>query len=416
MDNIPNQTVIRQCISELAMEDHVHLLSDRYNKKLFTAECIQLFVIAQLERMESYGDMEKKIRANTDLQQLLKLKSISGSQISRKLEALPTETIQALFLSVIEKIKVHTHSYPGPSKNLGQLHLIDSTNLKLPPTLGQWAHVTKDRNGVKMHLELIVASPEIAYTNQIIPSTGNMSDYEGSDWLVTSEGATYVMDRGYVSYSRMDKWVKNNILFVVRVAEHHHFSILVERPVPDQTKVLRDMEVRMGKKNTEMKEKVRLVEFYDEKGRLYRVVTTRWDLEASEIAAIYKHRWLIELHFKWLKQHVRLTKLYSTKPQAIWNQMFLALIAHALTLYIQLKTETKKSTWDILQLLRTYAHQSWEAFENELTRRPTRTSKGRQKVPKATEPYVAKQTTDVGIIKTEIFRTKKPKNPRKKTK
>jgi IS4 transposase len=63
-------------------------------------------------------------------------------------------------------------------------------------------------------------------------------------------------------------------------------------------------------------------------------------LEASEIAAIYKHRWLIELHFKWLKQHVRLTKLYSTKPQAIWNQMFLALLAHALTLYIQLKTKT----------------------------------------------------------------------------
>jgi hypothetical protein len=409
MDNIPNQTVIRQCISELVLEDHLLLMSDRYIKKLFTAECIQLFVVAQLERMESYSDMEKKIRANEDLQQMLQVKSMSGSQLSRKLEALPTETIQALFTSVIDKIKALTQTCTGPSKNFGQLHLIDSTNLQLPPTLGQWARITKDRNGVKMHLELIVASPHIAFTNQIIPSTGNVSDYEGSDWLVTSEGATYVMDRGYVSYSRMDQWVERNILFVVRVAEHHQFSIHGERPISAQTKIVRDMDVRMGLKATEMKQIVRLVEFYDEKGRLYRVATTRWDLEASEIAAIYKHRWLIELHFKWLKQHVRLTKLYSTKPQAIWNQMFLALLAHALTLYIQLKTKTKKSTWEVLQLLRTYAHQGWEAFEKELTRPPTRTSKGRQKVPKADEPYVAQQKTTVGVIKTKKFRTKTKK-------
>lgn len=409
MDNIPNNTVIRQCISELSLKDHVFTLSDRYIKKLFTTECIAMFVIAQLGRMESYGDMEKKIRANKDLQQLLGFESISGAQLSRKIEDLPTDIIQALFLSVIDKIKSFTHACSGPSKNFGQLHLIDATYLRLPPSLGQWAKVSRDRNGVKMHLELIVASPDITYTNQIIPSTGNMSDYEGSDWLVTKKGATYVMDRGYVSYSRMDKWIEKDIQFVIRIADHHDFTILGERPVSAQTKISGDWDVRMGGKTTSMERNVRLVEFYDEKGRRYRVATTRWDLDAEEIAAIYKHRWLIELHFKWLKQHVKLTKLYSTKPQAIWNQMFLALIAHALTLYIRLKTGTKKSAWEVLQLLRTYAHQSWEAFETELNRQPSKPSKGRQKVPKKSDPYVAYQKTDVGIIKTKKFRTKPAK-------
>ncbi|WP_199925718.1 transposase [Paenibacillus bouchesdurhonensis] len=38
------------------------------------------------------------------------------------------------------------------------------------------------------------------------------------------------------------------------------------------------------------------------------------DKTADEIAQIYKNRWLIELYFKWLKQHLRLKKLHSYEP------------------------------------------------------------------------------------------------------
>ncbi|WP_144544078.1 transposase [Cytobacillus oceanisediminis] len=43
---------------------------------------------------------------------------------------------------------------------------------------------------------------------------------------------------------------------------------------------------------------------------------------------IYRNRWIIELFFRWIKQHLKLTKIRSTKPHGIWNQMFLALIAY----------------------------------------------------------------------------------------
>ncbi|WP_083496839.1 transposase [Brevibacillus choshinensis] len=37
------------------------------------------------------------------------------------------------------------------------------------------------------------------------------------------------------------------------------------------------------------------------------LITNRWDLSAGEISAMYRSRWVIEIFFKWLKQHVRIT-------------------------------------------------------------------------------------------------------------
>ncbi|THE12466.1 IS4/IS5 family transposase, partial [Bacillus timonensis] len=107
----------------------------------------------------------------------------------------------------------------------------------------------------------------------------------------------------------------------------------------------------------------------------------RWDLSASEIAEIYKNRWIIELFFKWIKQSLRFVKVWSTKPQGIWNQMFIAMIAYILTLIVKLKTKSKKSQKFILTNIRVYFDKTWEKFISALEYKPVKTSKGRQKVP-----------------------------------
>ncbi|MNC46496.1 Transposase DDE domain protein [compost metagenome] len=125
---------------------------------------------------------------------------------------------------------------------------------------------------------------------------------------------------------------------------------------------------------------VRLVVFEDEHGRCYHVVTNCWNQSAVEIAQIYKQRWLIELFFKWMKQHLRLIQVFSYSPEGIWNQMYLALIAFALCRLIHLRTQTSKTVWDVLQWIRIYAHAQWKVFQEALHRKPTRTSRGRQVV------------------------------------
>ena len=128
------------------------------------------------------------------------------------------------------------------------------------------------------------------------------------------------------------------------------------------------------------------MEYKDDEGKVYRVVTNRWDISAFEVSEIYRYRWKIELFFKWMKQHLKVVNLHNHKPEAVWNQIYLAMIAYGLSELIRIETQTGKSNWDIVKLLRIYWHDTWERFLSALHRKPSRTSKGRQKKAKRGRP------------------------------
>src|SRR5690606_8428254 len=298
---------------------------------------------------------------------------------SRRINDLDTAIVQKLFFKVVNQLKYHTNSLAGLPPNIGRLSIVDATHIKLPAILSEWAYVTKGWNVVKMHTRLIVASPDIAYPDKIVPTNGLVQDHEGGDILIEVSDATYVMDRGYMDFYRINEWIKDEIKFVIRLKAKIFEQTLEEYEVPKGTSIKRDAKVILDKEG-KMKP-VRLVEFLDDKGNLYKVATTRWDLEATEIAEIYKNRWIIELFFKWIKQSLRFVKVWSTKPQGIWNQMFIALIAYILTLIVKLKTKSNKTLLNILTHIRTYFDKSWDEFIVAINYKPKKTTKGRQKIP-----------------------------------
>ena len=128
----------------------------------------------------------------------------------------------------------------------------------------------------------------------------------------------------------------------------------LEEYEPTHPSVIRDAKVLYGIS----KVPVRYIEFVDEKERTYRILTTRFDLTDQQVMEIYRNRWIIELFFKWIKQHLKLTKIWSTKPQGIWNQMFLALIAYGLSLIVKLQTMSEKTPWEFFRILQTYLYKS----------------------------------------------------------
>lgn len=69
----------------------------------------------------------------------------------------------------------------------------------------------------------------------------------------------------------------------------------------------------------------------DTKGNILRLITNRFDLGADEISEIYCSRWVIELFFKWLKQHVEIKHFYGMSETAIHNQFTLRLSPIACT-------------------------------------------------------------------------------------
>src|SRR5699024_4622809 len=82
------------------------------------------------------------------------------------------------------------------------------------------------------------------------------------------------------------------------------------------------------------------------------LITNRFDLDADEIAEIYKSRWAIELFFKWMKQHLSIKKFYGHSDQAVYNQVYLAMIVYCLHVLAQLNTESNRSYLQISRLLK----------------------------------------------------------------
>lgn len=393
--SIADQTTFHKCLSLLPFHTYSSAYFDNSVKKLFTVHLMRIGLAIQLGGWKSYAEMQERIRGNKDAKELFGVTSISGSQISRRFNALPTTYPQRLFFEAVRML--NTVNRQKGIGALGRLHVIDSSFLRIGATLAKWAYVSRDRSGVKLHTRLLVTSEDIAYPDKVIPSTGNVDDREAVLQLLTDPDVTALMDRGYVDYAMMSLWIEQEFKFIIRINAKHVANILETYEIAKGSSVCLDAKATMGTKAKANTSAVRIVEFVDDTGKLYRLATNRWDLSAEEIAEAYRHRWLIETLFKWLKQHLRLVQLQSTKPQGIWNQIFFAMTAFCLVMYIRLEMKTTKTPWQVLVHLRIYAALDWQTFQHSLHREPGRTSLGRRKVQPQEKEQIPLHLDDAGI-------------------
>lgn len=376
MKSIGHKKVISQCLSMLPSEEFSCPLFNYGKEKLSTEALMKIFVVAQFNRWESYKEIETRLKAEPAFQKALGLSSISGSQLSRRINELPTKYTQQLFMRAVSLLQNATKDSKGINEVVGALRVIDSTHLKLPPTLCDWAFVSKGWNVVKMHTRIDVVSEDVCFPDMMIPSTGNVSDFECTKPFIEKSNHTYLMDRGYPSKGNLMHWQKEEIKFVARISNSLKV-IPIESYEVTHPAVLKDEKVLFGVSE----EPIRLIEFKDEEEKVYRLFTTRWDLSSEQVMDVYRYRWKIETFFRWIKQHTGIIKIWSTKPQGIWNQLYLALTAYCLSLLYYLETKPPKTTlWDFIVKLKAFMFTTIKSFRAHLFRKK-KESKGRQKIP-----------------------------------
>ena len=98
--------------------------------------------------------------------------------------------------------------------------------------------------------------------------------------------------------------------------------------------------------------KLRRITFLSEDGKVYVYQTNNFTLPASQIATIYKNRWMIELLFKQIKQNFPLRYFWGESPNAIKMQVYCVLIAQLLMVVIRKKAATKKSFANMITVIR----------------------------------------------------------------
>ncbi|MDW0116239.1 IS4 family transposase [Sporosarcina thermotolerans] len=389
MKSVNQNLVFRQLLSNLPENILACPIMNYDAKKITDFSIVKVFIMANVAQWKSHRQIEAGIQAEPEFQKEIETDFISHSQISRRLIQLNTAHLVELFsrLAVLFwRIKGDTK---GLNANVGPIRIIDGTYVKLPSDALSWTAVSKDSAGIKLHVRIVVASANSVYPEKMIPSTGNVADSDAVNHIIDADGALYIMDRGYAHKTKMGGWMERKVHFLVRAGKNFSMETL-KSYAPTQENVLRNELVSILTRE----EPLRYIEFVDDKGTHFHLLTNRLDLSEEEIMEAYRNRCYIELFFKWLKQHVKIDHLFSKSPIGIWNQMYIALITVALTEIMRLIHLPKRTLWTLFSNLKPYLFKSIRKILSYLNRKK-RKSKGRQKVPKTKEKLL--QYGDVAI-------------------
>jgi hypothetical protein len=368
LEELSDQELLKQLCKELGV--------DKYVKKLTLDKLLALVVLAQLRQYKGLREISSCLN-DEEISKAVNLDSIHASTISRRLANVPTEVLETFFLRLRNECMAKI-GLNATEALLGRLHLIDSSTISLCVTKYRWAEFRKTKGGIKIHLRIRVHDGGVI-PDKMVMTPAKPADRTQMDALVAYEiDAINVFDRGYLDYKQFDHYCDNQILFVTRLKENAIIEVMTELNVNPESAIKRDAIVFLGKNNKRMKHPLRLIETEDTEGNPIRIVTNVTDLAAVELADVYRHRWKIELFFKWIKQHLKVKHFFGTSDQAVENQLYIALLTFCVLIKLQRHSGYTGTLLELTRLLLACLHDSFSDFLVKLLRKPLRSSRGRR--------------------------------------
>ena len=185
-------------------------------------------------------------------------------------------------------------------------------------------------------------------------SDSSVPDLKALDWIPKLPGAFYVLDRGYLDFSRLAALHAAGAFFVVRSKCHVRFRVTASRTVDKTTGLRCDQTIRLTTRWSRrfLDEPLRRVRLRDEENQLTLVLlTNNFELAAATIALLYKRRWQVELFFRWIKQHLRLRNFVGHSRNAVHSQMWCAVCAYLLVFIAKQRERLPQSLYQILQVV-----------------------------------------------------------------
>lgn len=121
-----------------------------------------------------------------------------------------------------------------------------------------------------------------------------------------------------------------------------------------ETGVMADRKIKFTgqKTKTNYPESIRRVVFYDKDGNsTFVFYTNDFGMSAKNVVLGYKHRWRIELFWKWLKQHLHVKEFFGTTENAVKIQLYVAIITYCLVAIAEKKMKLDMDLYEMLRIL-----------------------------------------------------------------
>jgi len=231
------------------------------------------------------------------------------------------------------------------------VYALDSTTIDLCLKLFPWARFRRAKAAVKLHTLLDLRGSIPVF---IAISDGKMADVRVLDELVLEAGAFYVMDRGYVDFRRLYRFVLSSAFYVTRSKRNLQFRRLESRPVQAETGIRSDQIVWLRNRSSvkHYPDKLRRIHYVDqETGKSLVFLTNNFELPAMVIALLYKSRWQVELFFKWIKQNLRIKHFFGNSDNAVKTQIWISIAVYVLVAIVKKELKLEMSLSSILQIL-----------------------------------------------------------------
>lgn len=245
--------------------------------------------------------------------------------------------------------------------SIRSLKIIDSTTIRLfSEILSGVGRKRQDggkrKGGIKVHAMMDAFS---GVTEFVRMTAAREHDRKFLYHLKLPANSWLVFDKAYNVYQQFTKWTAQKVWFVTRMRENAGFH--VNKVIVDRTRqlkakgVLKEQYITVPlRKNGAVIERLKLrrIVFQSDNDNVYVFMTNNFTLPATQIATIYKNRWMIELLFKQIKQNFPLRYFWGESSNAIKMQVYCVLIAQLLMVVIRKKAVTKKSFSNMITVIR----------------------------------------------------------------
>lgn len=281
-----------------------------------------------------------------------------------------------VFETIYYRLLNQYHSFISDSRLKGlsirNLKIIDSSTIQLFSEILRGVgrnrlDGARKKGGFKVHAMMDAFS---GVTEFVRLTEAREHDQKFLYHLKLAPNSWIVFDKAYTTYHQFAKWTAQKVWFVTRErgnADFHVTKVIVDKTRKRNAKgVLKEQFVTVGVKQNGIvveRLKLRRVSFRTGEGKVYVFLTNNFTLPGSQIATIYKNRWMIELLFKQIKQNFPLRYFWGESPNAIKMQVYCVLTAQLLMVVIRRKAATKKSFANMITVIRLHLMSYVELFE-----------------------------------------------------
>lgn len=325
---------------------------NRYVKRFPCSSQFYCMAFAQLTHRESLRDIEVCLRAQGGKLYHMGIRGAVARTTPARANQNRDWRIYAEFAQ--ELIRVARTLYADEALGLelnSPVFALDSSTLDLCLSMCPWALFRKTKSGIKLHtlLDLQGSIPAFIHITH-----AKIGDVKILDRLRPEPGAFYVMDRAYLDFQRLCALDRAGSFFVIRAKKNTRFRRRDSRPVDQMPGVLCDQTLVLTgvKTRDHYPQPLRRVKYRDvESGKVFTFLTNHFEVPPETVAELYRHRWAVELFFKWIKQHLRIKSFFGTTENAVKTQVWIAISVYVRVAIVRRRLGIEAELYTILQIL-----------------------------------------------------------------